>query len=210
MTTLVIGANGQIGRQFCELANAAGEPIKAMIRDTAQQPWFAEREIETVISDLEGDFRHAFEGCDQVIFTAGSGPHTGPDKTLLIDLYAAIRAVDIACEQGIERFLMVSAMRAENPMEAPEKLRPYMSAKFAADAHLRTSDVPHVILKPGRLTDEAASERVATSLEETGGENQVSRANVAHALLHLLKARELVDREFVLLDGEREVGEALR
>lgn len=210
MTTLVIGANGQIGRQFCELANAAGEPIKAMIRDTAQQPWFAEREIETVISDLEGDFRHAFEGCDQVIFTAGSGPHTGPDKTLLIDLYAAIRAVDIAREQGIERFLMVSAMRAENPMEAPEKLRPYMSAKFAADAHLRASGVPHVILKPGRLTDEAASERVATSLEETGGENQVSRANVAHALLHLLKAREMVDREFVLLDGEREVGEALR
>nr|WP_298250547.1 SDR family oxidoreductase [uncultured Halomonas sp.] len=210
MTTLVIGANGQIGRQFCELAKAAGEPIKAMIRDTAQQPWFEERGIETVIADLEGDFRHAFDGCDQVIFTAGSGPHTGPDKTLLIDLYAAIRSVDIAREQGIERFLMVSAMRAENPMEAPEKLRPYMAAKFAADAHLRTAGVPHLFLKPGRLTDAAASERVATSLAETGGENQVSRANVAHALLHLLKARELVDREFVLLDGEREVGEALR
>lgn len=209
MTTLVIGANGQIGRQFCALAQAAGEPIKAMIRDAAQQPWFEERGIETVIADLEGDFRAAFDGCDQVVFTAGSGPHTGPDKTLLIDLYGAIRAVDIARERGIGRFLMVSAMRAENPQEAPEKLRPYMAAKFAADAHLRLAGVPHVILKPGRLTDEPATERVATSLAETGGENRVSRANVAHALLHLLKARELVDREFVLLDGEREIGEAL-
>ncbi|WP_163558214.1 SDR family oxidoreductase [Halomonas sp. NO4] len=209
MTTLVIGANGQIGRQFCALAMDAGEPIRAMLRDPSQQPWFAERGIETVIADLEKDFSHAFDGCDQVLFTAGSGPHTGPDKTLLIDLYGAIRAADLARERGVSRFLMVSAMRAEDPQAAPEKLRPYMAAKFAADAYLRTSGVPYLILKPGRLTDEPATERVAASLEETGGENRVSRGNVAHALLHLIKAGGLVDREFVLLDGERSFAEVL-
>ncbi|MBB3185609.1 hypothetical protein FHR95_003199 [Halomonas fontilapidosi] len=51
---------------------------------------------------------------------------------------------------------------------------------------------------------------MATWLAETGGENRATRANVVHALLHLLKARELRDREFVLLDGEREIGEAQR
>ncbi|MCG6658460.1 SDR family oxidoreductase [Halomonas campisalis] len=209
MKTLVIGANGQIGRQFCELAHRAGEPIRAMIRDPGQQAWFGERGIETVVADLEGDFQHAFDGCDQVVFTAGSGPHTGPDKTLLIDLYGAIRTIDLASERGVSRLLMVSAMRAENPQAAPEKLRPYMAAKFAADAYLRSSQVPHVILKPGRLTDETASERLATSLEESGGENRISRGNVAHALLHLLKARALVDREFVLLDGTRPIDAAL-
>lgn len=209
MTTLVIGANGQIGRQFCELAHASGEPLRAMIRDPQQQPWFEERGIATVIADLEGEFGHALDGCDQVLFTAGSGPHTGPDKTLLIDLYGAIRVVDAARDRGLSRFLMVSAMRADNPQDAPEKLRPYMAAKFAADAYLRASDMPHVILKPGRLTDEPASERVAASLEETGGTNTVSRGNVAHALLHLVKARGLVDREFVLLDGKRSIAEVL-
>ncbi|MCH4562244.1 SDR family oxidoreductase [Halomonas sp. EGI 63088] len=209
MTTLVIGANGQIGRQLCALAREAGEPIRAMIREPAQQPWFEERGIETVIADLEGDFTHVFDGCDQVLFTAGSGPHTGPDKTLLIDLYGAIRAVDVAREHGLSRFLMVSAMRAEDPQAAPEKLRPYMAAKFAADAYLRASGLPYVILKPGRLTDEPATERVAASLEETGGTNTVSRGNVAHALLHLVKAGGLVDREFVLLDGQRPIAEVL-
>lgn len=209
MTTLVIGANGQIGRQFCALARDSGLVIRAMIRDAGQRPWFDERGIETVIADLEGDFAHAFDGCDQVIFTAGSGPHTGPDKTLLIDLLGAIRAVDLAAERALSRFLMVSAMRAERPLEAPEKLRPYMAAKYAADAHLRTSAVPHVILKPGRLVDEPATQRVATSLEETGGENSASRANVAHALLYLAQARDLLNREYVLLDGERLIAEAL-
>ncbi|WP_111413523.1 SDR family oxidoreductase [Billgrantia lactosivorans] len=209
MTTLVIGANGKIGRQFCELAQAVDLPIRAMIRDEGQRPWFEERGIETVIADLEGELDHAFDGCDQAIFTAGSGPHTGPDKTLLIDLHGAIRVTDLAGERGLSRLLMVSAMRAEKPLEAPEKLRPYMAAKHAADAHLRASAVPHLILKPGRLVDEPATQRVATSLAESDGVNSVSRANVAHALLHLAQARDLLDREYVLLDGERPIAEAL-
>ncbi|MGM0857692.1 MAG: SDR family oxidoreductase [Pseudomonadota bacterium] len=209
MTTLVIGANGQIGKQFCELAQQAGTPIKAMLRSDEQVTWFKEHGIDTVIADLEGDFAHAFEGCDQVVFTAGSGPHTGPDKTLLIDLYGAIRAADIASEQGLSRYVMISAMRAEDPMQAPEKLRPYMSAKFAADAHLRTSGVPYVILKPGRLTDEPASQQFADSLEEAG-DNQISRANVAHALLHTVQNASITNQEFLLLDGKRPIGDIIK
>lgn len=209
MTTLVIGANGQIGKQFCELAQQAGTPIKAMLRSEEQVPWFKERGIDTVIADLEGDFSHAFEGCDQVVFTAGSGPHTGPDKTLLIDLYGAIRAADIASEQGLSRYVMISAMRAEDPMQAPEKLRPYMAAKFAADAHLRTSGVPYAILKPGRLTDEPASQQFADSLEEAG-DNQISRANVAHALLHTVQNPNITNQEFMLLDGKRPIGDIIK
>ncbi len=165
MTMLVIGANGQIGKQFCELAQKAGTPIKAMIRSEEQAAWFKEQGIDTVVADLEGEFEHAFEGCDQVVFTAGSGPHTGPDKT-----------------------------------------RPYMAAKFAADAHLRNRGLPYVILKPGRLTVEAASQQFASSLDEAG-DNQISRANVAHALLHIVQKPDLVNQEYLLLDGKRSIGE---
>ncbi|MDV6319617.1 SDR family oxidoreductase [Chromohalobacter sp. HP20-39] len=209
MKTLVIGANGQIGRQFCELAHEAGVPVRAMIRDTSQQAWFQARGIETVLADLEDNFRHAFYGCDQVVFAAGSGPHTGPDKTLMIDLNGALSAVDLAASLGIGRFIMLSAMRADRVLEAPAKLRPYMAAKHAADAHLRASRVPYVILKPGRLTDEAATQRVTTDVANAA-DNRISRANVAHALLEIVSNRELRQREFSLLDGDTAIAEALR
>ncbi|MGO1616245.1 MAG: SDR family oxidoreductase [Halomonas sp.] len=208
MTTLVIGANGQIGKQFCDLARQAGTPIKAMIRSEKQAVWFNERGIDSVIADLEGEFEHAFDGCDQVVFTAGSGPHTGPDKTLMIDLFGAIRTADIAKQQGLARYIMISAMRAEQPLEAPEKMRPYMAAKFAADAHLRNSGVPYVILKPGRLTDEVASQQFASSLDEAG-DNQISRANVAHALLRAVQTPDLVNQEYLLLNGTRSIDEII-
>lgn len=208
MTTLVIGANGQIGKQFCERAKKAGESVKAMVRREEQTSWFAERGIESIVADLEGDFAHAFDGCEQVVFTAGSGPDTGPDKTLMIDLYGAIRAADIAAEKGLERFIMVSAMRAEDPMTAPEKLRPYMAAKFAADAHLRLSPLSHVILKPGRLSDDAATERFAASVDEAG-DNRISRDNVACALLYAVQHAALANTEFTLLDGTRSVADVM-
>lgn len=209
MTTLVIGANGQIGKQFCELAQQAGTPIKAMVRSEEQASWFNVHGIDTVVADLEGEFEHAFEGCDQVVFTAGSGPHTGPDKTLMVDLFGAIRTADIAKQKGLSRYIMISAMRAEQPLEAPEKMRPYMAAKFAADAHLRNSGVPYVILKPGRLTDEAASQQFASSIDEAG-DNQISRANVAHALFHTVQTSSLANQEYLLLDGTRSIGEIIQ
>ncbi len=204
MKTLVIGANGQIGRQFCSLAAEAGFPVRAMIRDQAQAAYFESLGVETVLGDLEGEFAHAFEGCDQVIFTAGSGPHTGPDKTLMVDLHGAWRAMALADEFELGRYIMVSALRAERPLAAPEKLRPYMAAKHAADELLRHARTSHVILKPGRLTDEEPTGKVTTDPEEVD-HNMVSRGNVARALLALSENHALRDREYLLLDGVQPV-----
>ena len=209
MTTLVIGANGQIGKQFCELAKQADVPIKAMVRKDEQAAWFTERGIETVVADLEGELEHAFESCDQVVFTAGSGPHTGPDKTLMIDLFGAIRAADIASEKGLDRYIMVSAIRAESPLDAPEKMRPYMAAKFAADSHLRFAKVPHVILKPGPLTDEKATHGFAGTMEASPDQS-ITRADVAYALLHVVKTPTLKNKEFTLLNGKEPISDLVR
>lgn len=204
MKTLIIGANGQIGRKLCALAAEAELPLRAMVRRPDQAPWFSDLGIETVVGDLEDDFRHAAEGCSEILFTAGSGPHTGPDKTLLIDLLGAIRAMDLADAMNMRRFIMVSALRAEDPMQAPAALRPYAAAKHAADRLLRLARTPHLILKPGRLTDEEASGRLTTN-PATVGHITISRENVALALREALRQPELRQTEYELLDGDTPV-----
>ncbi|RKQ97068.1 putative NAD(P)-binding protein [Kushneria sinocarnis] len=208
MTTLIIGANGQIGRRLCQQCAAAHVPVRAMIRHENQRAFFEELGIETVRGDLGGDMTAVFTGCDQVVFTAGSGASTGPEQTLMIDLNGAMRAIDLAREQGVERFIMVST-RHTDPLQGPERLRPYLAAKRAADAYLTHSGLAHVILRPGRLTDAPGSGRIALSREEASGED-VSRDNVARVIVTLLKRQQLDHREFVLLDGERVIDEAIR
>lgn len=207
MTTLVIGANGQIGRLFCRQAAAGGLDLRAMVRDPAQRPWFTEQGIDAVVGDLESDFEQHYEGTDRVVFTAGSGPHTGPDRTLMIDLYGAMRAIDAALENGIAQFLMVSAFRAEHPPSAPEKLRPYAAAKLAADRLLMCSGVPYTILRPGRLTDEPASGHIQVPPPGQYDPITISRENVALCMHEVLGEPWAVNRVINLVDGDHPINE---
>lgn len=205
--TLVIGANGRIGRLFCRQAEAGGLNLRALVRQPEQQSWFMEQGIEPVVGDLEADFEAFFDGCDHVVFTAGSGPHTGPDKTLMIDLYGAMRAIDAALEHGISQFLMVSAFRAEHPPSAPEKLRPYAAAKLAADRLLMCSGVPYTILRPGRLTDEPATGHIQVPPPGQYDPITISRENVALCMHEVLGEPWAVNRTINLVDGDHPVAE---
>lgn len=207
MKTLVIGANGQIGKQFCELAAQQNAPVKAMIRTPDQAAFFDSLGVETVIGDLEDDFEHAFEGCNRVLFTAGSGGKTGADKTLLVDLYGAIRSIEISKAKGIEQYIMVSALRAEQPLKGPQAIRHYLVAKKLADAELIRSGVPYTIVRPGRLTDAPATGRIRIPAADDLDPITISRANVARFLLQVLGHPKALNQVIDLLDGERDIEE---
>jgi len=209
MTTLVIGANGKIGRILTCGAAEAGVEVRAMVRDPGQRSFFEAASVPVVTGDLTGDFGHALEGCEQVVFTAGSGPKTGYDQTLLVDLWGAIRVVDACLEQGIRHLVMVSALRAEDPLAGPEKLRPYLAAKRAADLYLAGTELTHTILRPGKLTDEPGTGLVRTSLGDRPNAITISRDNVARCILHVLAHPPSVSRTVDLLDGGMPIEEAL-
>jgi uncharacterized protein YbjT (DUF2867 family) len=203
---LTIGANGQIGRLFCQKAKNAGLPIRAMVRIDGQRVQFEAQGIESVVGDLEGDFSRAFEGCDRVVFTAGSGGSTGGDKTILVDLYGAIRAIVESEERGLDHFVMVSALRAEQPLEAPPAMRHYMVAKLLADQRLIESSLPATILRPGRLTNEPGSGRIRTNITPSEGFD-ISRENVADCILEALRHPPALKRVVDLLDGDTPIAD---
>src|SRR5690625_949545 len=113
MKVLVVGANGQIGKQLVAfIQESDGLQARAMIRSEEQAAYFKDLGAETAVVDLEDDIEpiaKAAEGVDAVVFTAGSGPHTGKDKTIMIDLDGAIKTVEAAKKAGVKRFIMVSS-----------------------------------------------------------------------------------------------------
>src|SRR5690625_4737644 len=117
MKVLVIGANGQIGKHLVQLLKESDEhTVRAMVRTEEQVAYFEDTGVETRLADLEGsvnDIAKAAEDCDAIIFAAGSGAHTGADKTILIDLDGAAKSIEAAEMVGINRFIMVSVIRSE-------------------------------------------------------------------------------------------------
>lgn len=209
MHVFIAGANGQIGQLLLREMADSDHEARALIRHPEQGPDLQQLgATETVLGDLEHDCSEAMKGCDAVIFAAGSGPHTGPDKTIDVDQNGAVQLIDTARAMGIKRFIMVSSMGAGAPESGPEKLRPYLRAKHSADEHLKRSGLTYTIVRPGRLTNDEGTGKVAVS-EKLDGGGKIPRADVASVLLAVLDSDTTANRVFEVASGATPVGESL-
>src|SRR5690625_7036267 len=119
---------------------------KAMIRKQEQAEFFEELGAETVLVDLEESVEkisEAAQGVDAVVFTAGSGGHTGKDKTIMIDLDGAVKTIEATKAAGVKRFVMISSFDTTRNaiQEANESSAPYVAAKHYADEWLIATDL---------------------------------------------------------------------
>ncbi|HSO57083.1 MAG TPA: NAD(P)H-binding protein, partial [Paenisporosarcina sp.] len=107
MKVFVVGATGQIGKHLIDLLqNSEHHTVRAMVRKKEQAEELKSQGIDVAVASLEGsvtDIAEAANGCDAIVFTAGSGGHTGLDKTMLIDLDGAGKTVEAAEQAGIKR-----------------------------------------------------------------------------------------------------------
>ena len=205
---LIAGSTGQTGKRVIEILNNTQnfKPV-AMIRKEEQKQIFDDMEVESVIADLEGDIDHAFKGIDRVIFAAGSGSKTGPEKTTAVDQEGAKKMVDAAKKHNVKKFIMLSSMGTDNPEEGGD-LEHYLRAKKEADDYLVDSGIVYTILQPGRLTDDMglAKVKLAPKLKERG---EISRDDVAFLLVMCLADPLGKNMAFQALEGEESIKSAL-
>lgn len=208
MRLLVIGAHGKVGKHIIEEAVTNNIDVLAMVRSIAQKQEMEEMSCEVVVADLEGDFEHVFNQVDTVIFTAGSGSHTGHDKTISVDQQGAIRSVEYALKYGIKHYIMISAQGARTP-NADSPIQHYFKAKYVADEFLKESGVPFTILRPGRLNDE--SEVIGVQLSEYFENKGTSnRKCLAQLSIACLNKEKFINRIVEVFDGDSSIEESIQ
>ena len=207
MKVLVIGANGNTAtRVIKRLAKSKHDPV-AMIRNPSHRAKFDKLGVATVLADLEYPIDHAVQGCDAIIFAAGSGGKTGKDKTVLIDHIGAIRSIVAAQVHDVRRYIMLSSIN--NDINSQSRIAHYHRAKAHADNHLVESDLDYTIVCPGGLTDQKGTRLVSLSAELQGS-GLTSRENLAAAIVACLDCDNSVGKSFSLLDGDTPLADALR
>ena len=205
MRVLVAGAHGQVGQHVTEQLSDSEHETFGMVRDETQVGDVEALGAEAVVADLTADVTHAVQGCDAVVFAAGSGGEDvwGVDRDGAINLMGAAEA------EGAERFVMLSAMNADAPEDSPEELREYLEAKAEADEHLRESPLDHTVVRPGRLTNEPGTGEVAAGSDLDRGDAEIPREDVARVLVAALPRTDTHGRTFELLAGDDPIEVAL-
>jgi uncharacterized protein YbjT (DUF2867 family) len=206
---LVVGGHGKIGLRLVGLLAGGGHRARGLIRSAEQSADLEAVGAEPVVLDLErDDITDAARGADAVVFAAGAGPGSGPARKQTVDLGGAVKLIEAARASGVRRYVIVSAMGAANPPSGSEGMAPYLQAKAAADRALAESGLDWTIVRPGLLTDDAGTGRVAMA-ERLGRRGSVSRDDVAAVLMAVLGAGNTVGKTFELLAGETPIGEAV-
>jgi uncharacterized protein YbjT (DUF2867 family) len=211
MNVLVVGATGKTGRFIIPLLKAAGHTPRAMIRNFDQREEMEALGAECVAGDLEKPMGHAVKGNWTVLFAAGSGSSTGPEKTIEVDFHGAISLIETSERMNVRRFIMLSAMNTDDPDSGPENLQHYLHAKAGADARLRLSLMNWTIVRPGYLHDEPSHELlgVAPSFGPIDKNMRVSREDVAKVMVACMALDNTIGKTFDMIDGKTPMLEAL-
>jgi len=206
MDVVIAGGHGKIALHLERLLSARGDRVRGLIRNPDHAGDLEAAGAEAVVCDMEAedDLTPFVEGAEAVVFAAGAGAGSGPERKKTVDLGGAVKLI----ETGVPRYLMVSAVGAHDPSAGSEQMRPYLEAKAEADRRLAESGLDYTIVRPGRLTDDPARGRVQLSTNpQTYGE--IPRADVAAVLAECLLDSETVGRTFVVVGGETPITEAL-
>src|SRR4051795_6847563 len=210
MQVAIAGGHGQIALHLERLLADSGHRVLGLIRSRDHDSDVREAGGEPVLCDLEqeDDLSHYVQGADAVVFAAGAGPGSGPERKKTVDLGGAVKLIDAARKEGIRRYVIVSSIGADDPSQGGEQMRPYLEAKAEADRRLEESALDHTIVRPGRLTDEPGTGRVSAGPDVE--REAISRQDVAATLAAVLSAENTIGKAFNLMGGETPIEEAVR
>jgi len=207
----IAGAHGQIAQRLIPLLTERGHAVTGLVRNPDHLADIEQLGASGIVCDLEqadsDGIAAALAGCDAAVFAAGAGAGSGAERKLAMDRDGAMALLDASRRAGVERFVIVSSVGAENPPADDDVFSVYLRAKAAADAAVQASDRAWTVLRPGRLTDDRGTGRVRIDVQPFRSE--VTRDDVAAVIAALLSEPRAAGTVLYVNGGETPVADAL-
>ena len=211
MDVVIAGAHGKVARRLARLLVARGDRVRGLIRNPDQAGDLRGDGSEPVPLDLEAvepdQVAEAVAGADAVVFAAGAGPGSGPERKLTVDRDGAIKLLEAARAADVPRYVMISSVGAEDPPDDDDVFSVYLRAKAEADRALAASDRAWTIVRPGFLTDDPGTGRVRIQTDPL--RDQVTRDDVGAVLAAVLAEPRSARQTIYVVGGEDAIEQAL-
>jgi uncharacterized protein YbjT (DUF2867 family) len=207
---VVAGGHGKVAMRLHPLLAARGDEVRALIRNPDHADDVKAAGAKPAYCDLEAeeDVSAAVGEADAIVFAAGAGPGSGPERKRTMDRGGALKLIAAAEANGIRRYVMVSSMGADNPSaEGGGVFGEYLRAKAEADRALAESGLAFTIVRPGSLTDDEPTGRVAAGEHVEHG--QIPRADVAAVLAAVLHTDSTAGKTFEVVSGDTPIDESV-
>jgi uncharacterized protein YbjT (DUF2867 family) len=143
---LVTGATGFVGGHVAHALRAAGEDVRALVRDANKGARLRTWGIELAQGDMAdaASLAAAVHGCDSVVhLVAIRQGRREQFQRIMVDGIRDLLAA--ATNAGVGRFVLMSALGTS---ESTKDLVPYYGAKWEMEQQVKRSGIPYVIFRP--------------------------------------------------------------
>lgn len=214
----IVGGHGQIAQHLTRLLIERGDQVVSIIRSPQQVDRIAELGAQTVIADIESmdsrDLAPFFKDCDSVVFAAGAGYGSGALRKRTVDYGGSVLSQIAALEAGVPRFVQVSALAIDRPIdpEAEHVWKEYVRAKKDADKALRRTALKWTIVRPGVLTNEEPTGLVRAAEHLPGlavDSLTIPRGDVAAVIACCLATPQTIFTSFDVVSGDQPIVDAI-
>ncbi|HEY6761624.1 MAG TPA: SDR family oxidoreductase [Baekduia sp.] len=186
MDIVIAGGHGQIALQLERLLADEGHDVRGLIRNPDHAADLEAQGAKAVVADLEAlevdDLADVVGSADAIVFAAGAGPGSGPQRKWTVDYAGAVKLMEVARRNGIDRYVIVSSVGADPEAEDDGGFGTYLRAKGQADKKLTESGLAYTIVKPGGLTNDPPTGAVVVNT----GRGKITRGDVAAVLAEVL------------------------
>lgn len=209
----IVGAHGQIGKLIIKHLRAQGLEAIGIVRKPEQLSQMEALGADPVLVDIENasaqELANRLKGADAVVFAAGAGGGSTAERKHTVDYAGSVLLAQAAQLAGIRRYVQISAIGVDDPLkpDTDPVWKAYVEAKRDADIELRKSGLDWTIIRPGPLTDDAATGLV--TLNEHAGRGEVTREDVALVVVAVLQTPSSTGKQWELRGGDTPVRDAV-
>ena len=209
----IVGAHGQIGKLIIKHLRAQGLEAIGIVRKPEQLSQMEALGADPVLVDIENasaqELANGLKGADAVVFAAGAGGGSTAERKHTVDYAGSVLLAQAAQLAGIRRYVQISAIGVDDPLkpDTDPVWKAYVEAKRDADIELRKSGLDWTIIRPGPLTDDAATGLV--TLNEHAGRGEVTREDVALVVVAVLQTPSSTGKQWELRGGDTPVRDAV-
>jgi nucleoside-diphosphate-sugar epimerase len=242
-TVLIVGGHGKVALEITKILVADKDPgysVHSIIRNADQSGELEKLGTKPIVQDVEKATIPELLGTlsrvkpDVVVWAAGAGYPSPPDRIDAVDHLAAVKIMDalgIASQAGDagKRLVSISALDVRDRENKPvpewyndddkrrsdrlwQGIGDYMKAKFEADKELRVGNgkrgLQYTMVRPGGLSNDPGDGTVSAGKVHLG--TMVKRQDVARAVVESIKNDDTIGLAFDVVGGQDSIADAVK